>query len=53
MNEADKAKLEAASAEADTITDGVLMRVSQSKWSWAIVAVVLLLAAGFGWWLGK
>lgn len=51
MNDTTKEKLQKAIAEADTITDGVLHRVSQSKWSWAILLVSHGIAFGLGAWL--
>ena len=51
MNDEQKAQLEKAAQQADTVTDWTLGKVTASRWSWAIILVVLTLAAGFGYWL--
>lgn len=51
MTEDDKKRLKELNAEADTITDGVLLRVSQSKYSWLILAVTHAVAFVAGLWL--
>lgn len=48
----DKKKLAEANEKADTIVDGVLFQVSQSKYSAVLVGVALLVAFGLGVYLG-
>ena len=48
MDEKTRAELQVKSDQADTITDGALLRLSQNRYSWAIVAVILLLVFAAG-----
>ena len=51
MKQENKERLKAASAEADTLTDNVLLKVSQSPYSWLILAVSHGIAFCIGAWL--
>ena len=53
MTPEQKAALDKAALEADTVTDWSLGKVAASRWSWLIVLLCLLAAFGLGWWSGR
>lgn len=53
MKQETKDKLKKLSSEMDTVTDGVLFRISQSNWSWALLLASHALAFIVGFIVAK